>query len=126
MEKLTRSSLKGLLNRARFACKNGHFTSSFLLLGIGYIYKTFESRFVFEKYLSETPLKPDRVSFCTPKMGFDGPHLMGSPLDNGFVCIVRPFPPPPPPKKAPPLVCPMGHDGWPHPFVGGATHQLNP
>ena len=20
----------------------------------------------------------------------------------------------------------MGHDGWPHPFVGGATHQLNP
>ena len=25
-----------------------------------------------------------------------------------------------------PLVCPMGHDGWPHPFVGGTTHQLNP
>ena len=31
-----------------------------------------------------------------------------------------------PPEEWPPLVCPMGHDGWPHPFVGGATHQLNP
>ena len=46
---------------------------------------------------------------------------MGSPFDNGFVCVARPFAPlengPPPP------VCPMGHDGW---RMGGATHQLNP
>ena len=31
-----------------------------------------------------------------------------------------------PPEEGPPVACPMGHDGWPHPFVGGATHQLNP
>ena len=35
VEKLTRSSLKGLLNRALFAYKNGRFASSFLLLGVG-------------------------------------------------------------------------------------------
>ena len=48
---------------------------------------------------------------------------MGSPFDNGCVCMVSLFAPL---KNGPPLVCPMGHDGWPHPFVGGATHQLNP
>ena len=35
VEKLTRSSLKGFLNRALFAYKNGRFASSLLLLGIG-------------------------------------------------------------------------------------------
>ena len=35
VEKLTRSSLKGFLNRALFAYKNGGFASSFLLLGVG-------------------------------------------------------------------------------------------
>ena len=35
MEKLTRSSLKGLSNRALFAHENGCFANRFLLLGIG-------------------------------------------------------------------------------------------
>ena len=35
VEKLTRSSSKGFLNRALFAYKNGRFASSLLLLGIG-------------------------------------------------------------------------------------------
>ena len=35
-KKLTRSSLKGFLNRAPFY-KNGRFASSFLLLGIGFL-----------------------------------------------------------------------------------------
>ena len=34
VEKLTRSSLKGVSNRALFAYKNGRFASSCLLLGI--------------------------------------------------------------------------------------------
>ena len=37
VEKLTRSSLKGVSNRALFAYKNGRFASSFLLLGIGFL-----------------------------------------------------------------------------------------
>ena len=65
MEELTRSSLKGFLNRTLFAYKNGRFASSFSLLR----YRTFLSlekgKFVFQKSLSETPSKPDRVSFCT-------------------------------------------------------------
>ena len=47
------------------------------------------------------------------------PHPMGSPFDNGFVCIVRPFASL---KNGPPC---LPQDGWPHPFVGGATHRLN-
>ena len=35
VEKLTRSSLKGFLNRALVTYKNGRFASSFLLLGVG-------------------------------------------------------------------------------------------
>ena len=37
VEKLTRSSLKGFLNRPLFAYKNGRFASSFLLLGIEFL-----------------------------------------------------------------------------------------
>ena len=37
VEKLTRSSLKGFLNRALSAYKKGRFASSFLLFGIGLI-----------------------------------------------------------------------------------------
>ena len=68
LEKLTRSSLKVLLfDRALFDYKNGCFASSFLPLR----YRTFISpekgNFVIQKTLSETPFKPDRVSFCTLK-----------------------------------------------------------
>ena len=34
---MTRSSLKGVSNRALLAYKNGRFASSFLLLGIGFL-----------------------------------------------------------------------------------------
>ena len=37
VEKLTRSSLEGLSNRAIFAYKNGRFASRFLHLGIGFL-----------------------------------------------------------------------------------------
>ena len=37
VEKLTRSSLKGVSNRALFAYKNGCFASRFLFLGIGFL-----------------------------------------------------------------------------------------
>ena len=60
VEKLTRSSLKGFLNRPLFAYKNGRFASrTFISLEKG--------KLVFQKFLSETPFKPDRVSFCTLK-----------------------------------------------------------
>ena len=54
------------------------------------------------------------------------PHPMGSPLDNGFVCIVCPFPPL---KKAPPLFVPWVTMGGPtHLWVGPpiSLTQLNP
>ena len=35
-KKLTRSALKGVLNRVLFAYKSGRFAGSFLLLGIGF------------------------------------------------------------------------------------------
>ena len=67
MEKLTRSSSKGFLKRTLFAYKNGRFAGSFLLLGIGLFISLEKGRFVFQKSLSETPFKLDRVSFCTSK-----------------------------------------------------------
>ena len=53
-----------------------------------------------------------------------GPHPMGSPFDNGFVCIVRPFAPL---KNGPPLVVPWVTMGGPtHEWVGppiSSTHS---
>ena len=48
------------------------------------------------------------------------PHPMGPPFTMGVRAHCSPICPPEE------CVCPMGHDGWPHPFVGGAAHQLNP
>ena len=66
-KKLTRSSSKGVSTRALFAHKNGFFCKQFPPLR----YRTFRSlekgKFDLKSSLSETPFKPDRVSFCTPK-----------------------------------------------------------
>ena len=57
-------------------------------------------------------------------MGFDGPpHSVGSPFDNGLVCIVHNFPPPL--KNGPPCLC-RGSRWVPHPFLSGAIHPVNP
>ena len=56
VEKLTRSSLNGVLNRALLACKNGRFTSSFSSLR----YRTFIRENCLKKcqiYLSKAPLQ---------------------------------------------------------------------
>ena len=63
VEKLTRSSLQGLSNRALFAYK--HYSP----LRYRIFISLKRGKFVFEKSLSETPFKPDRFSFCTPKQG---------------------------------------------------------
>ena len=65
-EKLTRSSLKGLSNRALSAYKNGRFARSFLLLGIGFLERR---QICLSKVALRNPFKPHRVSFCTPKSG---------------------------------------------------------
>ena len=67
VEKLTWSSLKGVSNRALFCLKNGHFASRFLLLGRAFL-EASKRQIVFQKSLSETPFKPDRVSFALPKL----------------------------------------------------------
>ena len=54
------------LNKALFAYKNGRCASSFLLSGCRTFISLEKGKFVFQKSLSETPFKPDRVSFCTP------------------------------------------------------------
>ena len=66
VEKLTRSSLKGVSNRALFLYKNGHFASSFLLLGIAVLEASKKANLSFKSPLSENPFRLDRVSFCTP------------------------------------------------------------
>ena len=78
---------------------------------------------IFEKYktILESPVSSYRAHRCA--MGFDGPPPDGFPLWQWVRVHCSPICPP---EEWPPLVCPMGHDGWPHPFVGGATHQLNP
>ena len=69
-KKLTQSSLKGFFL----------FTGPFLLIRMGVLqavfslrFRTFISlrkgKFVFQKSLSETPFKLDRLSFCTPNSG---------------------------------------------------------
>ena len=60
---------KGRFQQGLFAYKNVRFASSFLLLRIGFLEASKKqiSKFVFQKSLSETPFKPDRLSFCTPK-----------------------------------------------------------
>ena len=63
----------------------------------------------------ESPISSYRAHRCA--MGFDGPHPMGSPLDTGFVCIVRPFPPL---KKAPP--CLSHGSRWVAPPICGWGH----
>ena len=84
VEKLTRSSLKGVLNRALFAYKNGRFWKQFSPLRYR-MFRSFEKgKFVFQKSLSETPFKPDRVSFCTPNKRFSRPSLHGAKSFNGF------------------------------------------
>ena len=67
VEKLTRSTLKGVLKKALFAYKTVRlFRKQFSPLR----YRTFISlkkqANLSSKFLSKTPLKPDRVSFCTP------------------------------------------------------------
>ena len=69
VEKLTWSSLRGVSNRNLFAYKNGRFASRFLLLGIGFLEAS--------KNLSETPFKPDRVSFSSPEQMTPIVHISG-------------------------------------------------
>ena len=77
VEKLTRSILKGLSNRALFAHKNGHFASRYLLLGIGYL-KASKKANCLSKVPLRNPIKPDRVSFfCTPKINYRQTLLLG-------------------------------------------------
>ena len=54
VQRLTRSSLKGVLNRALFAYNNGCFASSFLPLGIGFLYKPQQKNKI---YPSKVPLR---------------------------------------------------------------------
>ena len=49
-------------------------------------------------------------------------HAMGSPFNNGFVCMICPFHP----WRMATLVFPMGHDAWPLPFLVRATRLVNP
>ena len=67
VEKLTWSSLKGLSNSALLLIKWAVCKQISLLW-----FRSFRSlekgNFVFQKCLSETPFKPDRVSFCTPNI----------------------------------------------------------
>ena len=54
VEKLPRSSLKGVSNRALFAYKNGRFASRCLVLGIGFFGSLEKDKFVFH---SNGPLR---------------------------------------------------------------------
>ena len=44
------------------------------VIGIGFLQASKKGKVVFQKSLSETPFKPDRVSSCTPNKRF----LMGA------------------------------------------------
>ena len=66
VEKLTRSSSKGAFQQGPFCLQKWAFCKQLSPLR----YRTFISlgKFVFQKSLSETPFKPDQVSFCTPNI----------------------------------------------------------
>ena len=91
--KLTRSSLKGVSNRALFAYKNGRFASRFLLLGIGFL----------------EALKKTNLSFKSPS---PKPHLnrTGSgfalPIRANFTEIAKPRTLPQKPLSRPPKLAP--------------------
>ena len=85
VEKLARSSLKGVSNRALLACKHGRFASSFLPLSYRIFISLEKGEFVFQKSLSETQFKPDRVSCCTPNAIF---NVLQSLFSLACVCKV--------------------------------------
>ena len=104
VEKLTRSSLKGLSNRALFAYKSGRFTRRFLLLGIGRIFRSLEKgKFVIQKSLSQTYLNRTGSVFALPKMR--------------RVTVASPHHAPPPHKKGPIHMLPA------IPFVNPPLHM---
>ena len=66
--KLTRSSLKGFFcNRVLFAYTKCALCKHFSPLRCRAFISLEKGKLVFQKCLSETPFKPDRVSFCTPQ-----------------------------------------------------------
>ena len=67
VEKLTRSSLKGRSNRARFAYKNGRFASRFLLLGIGFLEASKKANLSFKSPSPKPPLNRTGSVFALPK-----------------------------------------------------------
>ena len=80
VEKLTRLrsgktdpvQFTGRFKQGPFCLKKWVFCKQFSLLRYR-IFRSFrKGKFVFQKSLSETPFKPDRVSFCTPKIHREG------------------------------------------------------
>ena len=70
VEKLTRSSLKGVSNKSLFACKNGHFASSFLLLGIGFLEASKQANLSFKRPSLEPRLDRTGSVFALSSIGF--------------------------------------------------------
>ena len=67
MEKLTWSSLKGFLNRALFAYKNGRLASSFLLLGIGLLFASRKANLSFKSPSPKPHLNRTGSVFALPR-----------------------------------------------------------
>ena len=67
VEKLTRSSLKGLSNRALLAYKNGRFASRFLLLGIGFLEASKKANLSFKSSSPKPPLNWTGSVLALPK-----------------------------------------------------------
>ena len=68
VEKLTRSSLKGFLNRALFAFKNGRFAGSFLFLGIGLLKALKKANLSFKSPSPKPHLNRTGSVFALPKI----------------------------------------------------------
>ena len=63
---MTRSSLKGLSNRAIFACKNWPFASRFLLLGIGFLEASKKANLSFKRPSPKPHLNRTGSVFALP------------------------------------------------------------
>ena len=66
MKKLTQASLKGVSNRALFACKNGRFASNFLLLGVGFLEASKQANSSFKSLAPKPHLNRTGSVFALP------------------------------------------------------------
>ena len=69
VEKLTRSSLKGVSNRALIIYKNGRFASRFLLLGLGFLEASKKANLSFKSPSPKPHLSRTGSEFALPIMG---------------------------------------------------------